>query len=241
MLCILNKSLDAGFNLASEDYLLRHFSEDVFMLWRCESSVVIGRNQNILKEVDLDYASKNRIQLWRRHSGGGAVFHDLGNINIAFIETSDNPEFSQYARRIQSILQNMGLSTQVDNRNGLYMNGLKISGSAQFLRKNRLLFHATLLFSTDLTHLYKVLNGPATDLQDDMQTSNKPYVQSVKSPVTNIQEHLSQTWSINDFTNALLKYQLKNMAGSRRYEFNSEDLKAINRLKNDTYRPLSTN
>jgi lipoate---protein ligase len=241
MLCILNRSLDAGFNLAAEEYMLKHFSEAVFLLWRCQSSVVIGRNQNLRQEVDVDYADKNHIQLWRRLSGGGAVFHDEGNLNIAFIETNQNPDYSQYARRLQSILQNFGVTTQVDGRNGLYMNGLKLSGSAQFLRKNRLLFHATLLYSTNLTHLKRVLDSPTSDLEDNQVASKRKFVQSVRSPVLNIQEYLNPGWTMDDFINALLVYQLNTVTGSRLYEFSSDELNAINRLKNDTYRPLLMN
>jgi len=230
MICIDNQHKDAYFNLAAEEYLLEHFSSDVFMLWQNDSSVIIGKNQNIQAEVNLDFARENNIKVVRRHTGGGAVYHDAGNLNLTFIETDDHPDFGKYTKRILAMLSAIGIEAQADERQSIYIDGLKISGCAQFIRKNKILFHATLLFSSDLSNLFSTLNG----LHTVSETENNHYVKSVKSPVTNISEHLSEPLQLSDFKKMILNDFLGN-AGNSMYAFSKEDTTAINKLKREKY------
>jgi len=158
MLCIHNTHTDAWFNLAAEEYLLKNFSEDIFMLWQNEPAVVIGKYQNIRAETDIEYARQKRIRLARRYSGGGAVYHDMGNLNLTFIENSNQIRSSVFTESIIRFLEHYGLHARSDERQGLTIDGLKISGSAQAIHKQRMLHHATLLFSTDL----EILDGPSS-------------------------------------------------------------------------------
>ena len=104
MLLIYNETTNPFFNLAMEEYLLKNFDEDIFILWRNESSVIVGKNQNALSEINLDYIKENSIPVVRRQSGGGAVFHDLGNINFTFI-ANNNDNFSDFKRFTTPIIE----------------------------------------------------------------------------------------------------------------------------------------
>ena len=139
MLCIHNTHTDAWFNLAAEEYLLKNFSEDIFMLWQNEPAVVIGKYQNIRAEMDIEYARQKRIRLARRYSGGGAVYHDMGNLNLTFIENSNQIRSSVFTESIIRFLKHYGLHARSDERQGLTIDGLKISGSAQAIHKRRML------------------------------------------------------------------------------------------------------
>ena len=157
--CIYSPYTDIYFHLAAEEYLLKQGTEDVFMLWQSVPSVVIGKHQRLRSEVDKEWAKQHRIAIARRFSGGGAVYHDLGNVNFTFIETvSRLPEFVHYLQRTLDFLSFIGIEAKGDERLGIYLNGLKISGSAQCVHKDRVLYHCTLLYDTDLTILNKVLN-----------------------------------------------------------------------------------
>ena len=116
MLCIHNTHTDAWFNLAAEEYLLKNFSEDIFMLWQNEPAVVIGKYQNIRAETDIEYARQKRIRLARRYSGGGAVYHDMGNLNLTFIENSNQIRSSVFTESIICFLKHYGLHARSDER-----------------------------------------------------------------------------------------------------------------------------
>jgi lipoate---protein ligase len=235
MICIDNPHTDAYFNLAAEEYLLKHFPSDVFMLWQNESSVIIGKHQNIEAEVNLDFARSNQIKVARRYSGGGAVYHDFGNLNLTFIESSEKPDFTKYTRQILAILASIGIQAQADERQSIYIDGLKISGCAQFIRKNKVLFHASLLFSTDLSNLTSTLNSLYKDTENGVQPVLKHYVKSVKSAVTNISEHLQTPLQLSDFKQIILSSLLGVNAGNSLYSFSKDDIAAINKLKIEKY------
>ena len=133
MLLIYNEKTNPFFNLAMEEYLLKNFDEDIFILWRNESSVIVGKNQNTLSEINLNYIKENSIPVVRRQSGGGAVFHDLGNINFTFIASNN------------------------DNFSDLLIDGCKFSGNAQYNYKNKVMHHGTLLFSSQISDISNAL------------------------------------------------------------------------------------
>ena len=145
MRCFHNTFTDIYFHLAAEEYLLKQETDSVFMLWQDTPSVVMGKHQSVQLEVNREWAEEQQIQIARRFSGGGAVYHDLGNVNLTFIETvSRLPDFSLYLHRILDFLKLIGLPAKGDERLGIYLDGLKISGSAQCVHKNRVLYHCTL-------------------------------------------------------------------------------------------------
>ena len=145
MVSILNDSTDAYFNLAAEEYLLRSFGQDVFMLWQNEPSVVIGKHQNVWAEINPAFIQERDIKVVRRFSGGGAVYHDLGNLNFTFIESSRNADFDKYTSLMVDLLAEVGVPAEADSRRGLTVQGLKISGSAQCIHRGKCMYHATLL------------------------------------------------------------------------------------------------
>ena len=148
--CIYSPFTDIYFHLAAEEYLLKQGNENIFMLWQDTPSVVIGKHQRLRSEVDKKWAEQEQVHIARRFSGGGAVYHDLGNINLTFIETAPRlPEFVTYLQRTLDFLNSIGLMAKGGERLGIYLNGLKISGSAQCVHKNRVLYHCTLLYDTD--------------------------------------------------------------------------------------------
>jgi Lipoate-protein ligase A len=218
MICINNKYTDPYFNIAAEKYLLQHSFKGVFMMWQNEPSVIIGKHQSVRAEVNMDFADRHGIKIGRRISGGGAVYHDLGNVNLTFIESNKKPDFNKYPHMITDFLATIGIQAQPDKRLGLTINGLKISGSAQYIYKDRTLFHASLLFSTDLFVLENVLDSHDTD--------PRIYLRSVKSPVTNIGEHLSVSMRIEEFKQLIMKY-----FSGENYLLNSQDITEIERLK----------
>lgn len=239
MICIDNPHTDAYFNLAAEEFLLKNFSSDVFMLWQNDSSVIIGKHQDIHAEVNLDFARKNHIKVVRRYSGGGAVYHDAGNLNLTFIESSNHPDFGKYTRQLLEILSMIGIQAQADERQSIFIDGLKISGCAQFIRKNKVMFHASLLFSTDLSNLSYILNSSYAASEKGLQ--QKSYVKSVKSPVTNICEHLQGPLQLSDFKQIILSSLLGKHTGNSLYRFSKDDVAAITKLKKEKYSTTNWN
>jgi lipoate-protein ligase A len=199
MLLIYNDKTNPYFNLAMEEYLLKNFNEDLFILWRNESSVIVGKNQNTLSEINLEYIKENNIPVVRRQSGGGAVFHDLGNINFTFI-ANDNNSFSDFKRFTQPIidlLKTLDINAEFSGRNDLLIDGKKFSGNAQYNYKNKVMHHGTLLFSSQIGDLSNALKVKPIKFEGKG-------IKSVKSRVTNISEHLKYDIDIlefKDFTN----------------------------------------
>ena len=228
--CIYSPFSDIYFHLAAEEYLLKQGNEDIFMLWQDTPSVVIGKHQRLRSEVDQEWAEREQVHIARRFSGGGTVYHDLGNVNLTFIETTPRlPEFVTYLQRTLDFLNSMGLMATGGERLGIYLNGLKISGSAQCLYKDRVLYHCTLLYDTDLTALHEALNPEP--MVDDEMLSSVYAVPSVRSEVTNIRRHLS-AGTVTDFKEKAFQYFSKSQSVSA---FTREEIEAINQLREEKY------
>lgn len=228
--CIYSPFTDIYFHLAAEEYLLKQGNEDIFMLWQDTPSVVIGKHQRLRSEVDQEWAEREQVHIARRFSGGGAVYHDLGNVNLTFIETTPRlPEFVTYLQRTLDFLNSMGVMATGGERLGIYLNGLKISGSAQCLYKDRVLYHCTLLYDTDLTALHEALNPEP--MVDDETLSSVYAVPSVRSEVTNIRKHLS-AGTVTDFKEKAFLYFSKSQSVSA---FTREEIEAINQLREEKY------
>ena len=235
MLCINNTCTDAYFNIAAEEYLLKNFTEDVFMVWQNEPSIILGKHQDVWAEVNIDFVRDKHIKVVRRYSGGGAVYHDLGNINVTFIERNNTLDFDKYTNLTLDILSRMGVNAQADKRRGLNIDGLKISGSAQSIHKNRVMYHATLLYSSNLEYLTTSLESGRDYSENSQNLQSKIYVRSVKSPVTNISQHISNPLAIEDLKALILNDFIDSNPGNKQYKFSELDIAAISVLKDEKY------
>lgn len=153
MLYVINDNTYPPRNFAIEEYLMKDTDEEVFMLWRNEHTVIIGKNQDAYAEVNMDYLKENNIGLHRRKSGGGAVYHDLNNLQYSYIsskiDAKGTESFKLFARPVVDALKSLGLNAEFTGRNDILIDGEKVSGNAQYRNKGRIVHHGTLLFKTD--------------------------------------------------------------------------------------------
>lgn len=228
MLCIYNSSQDPYFNLATEEYLLKNFDVDIFMLWRNDKSVIVGKYQNSAAEINLDFVREQDIKVVRRLTGGGAVFHDLGNVNYTFIGAKGSGDFRTFSEPILQFLNSVGVPARFEGRNDLTIDGRKFSGTAQCVYRNRILHHGTLLFSSEMEDLTAALKVNPLKFKDKA-------VKSVRKRVTNISEHLPQPMSVTDFINSVMCYVQTNAEDAVSYELSEQDLQSIRSLRDSKY------
>ncbi len=204
------KTTDPYVNLAIEEYLFDKFTDDFFIIWQNEPTVVIGKNQNVYAEIDHTYLKSNNIKVARRITGGGAVYHDLGNVNYSFIgsNSEEGINFERFTAPIISLLSKMGLSAELSGRNDILIDEKKISGNAQCNRKGRVLHHGTLLFNSDLSVLSRVL-------QVDPEKLRSKALNSTRSRVTNIKELLSFDMSTEEFMDSLEELAINELSAER--------------------------
>ena len=179
--------------------------DDVFMLWQNEPTVVIGKNQNAYAEVNREYTDSHGIHIARRITGGGAVYHDLGNLNYTFISVGNSEhtlDFAGFTAPIIDALASLGLSAKLSGRNDLEYEGRKFSGNAQYSHGGRVLHHGTLLFDTDLDILSSVL------LVDEEKIRAKS-IRSTRSRVANLKPLLSGVGSVGEFAERILDFVKK--------------------------------
>ena len=207
MTVIHHYSLDPHFNLAAEQYLLEG-SGDVFLIWRNARSVIIGKNQNAFGEVNVDFTEKSNIKVARRLTGGGAVFHDEGNINYTFItdDSGDGIDFARFTEPVCEALASFGISAALNGRNDLTVGEYKISGNAQCVYdtadgRKRLLHHGTILFSADISEM-------AGSLRVNEEKLKSKGIKSVPSRVKNIRDMAEYKGpeSPEEFADALVKF-----------------------------------
>ena len=238
VLCITDKGHDPYWNLAAEEYLLKEFSEPVFRLWRNSESVIIGQNQNAFAEINREWVSARNIPVVRRLTGGGAVFHDLGNINFSFIERRVPGEdasamFRRFTRPVIDTLQYLGIDARLEGRNDLTIGGRKFSGNAMAIHKDRVLCHGCILFSASIGNLSEALNSRPEKFIGKAVSSNR-------SRVTNISEHLHDPLTPEQFISMLKEQALSGKNGisgqhAGYYSYTAKDTAAINRLVEEKY------
>ena len=232
MICIKNHSTNPYFNLAAEEYILKNFSDDCFMLWRNKSAIVVGKHQNTLAEINYEFVKEHNIDVVRRLSGGGTVFHDLGNLNFTFIENAKDEknlvDFKKYTKPILEVLHSLGVDAKFEGRNDIMIKGKKISGNAEHLFKKRVLHHGTLLFSSEIANLSQALKVNPLKYQDKG-------VKSVRSRVTNISEHLNVPISVMEFHDKIFEFIQDSYPNVEIYEYSSKDIKEINKLVEKKY------
>ncbi|CAM3669951.1 lipoate--protein ligase [Erysipelothrix urinaevulpis] len=221
---LINNSTNPYFNLALDEYAMKHIDvdEDFFFLWRNEPAVIIGKNQNTAEEINQKYIDDNGVKVARRVSGGGAVYHDFGNLNFTFVINVDDPgkvNYKKYVQPIISALKEMGIEAEASGRNDILIDGLKISGNAQRMANGKLMHHGTLLYDVNIENMVQALN-----VDPDKITSKG--VKSVRSRVTNIKEHLPNSTDIFDFWDAL-QYYLSNEGQDEEIILSEEDIAKI--------------
>jgi len=237
MLIIRRPQTDPYFNIAAEEYFLRNFKEDIFMLWQNEPSIIIGKHQNTLAEINLNYITEHKIPVIRRITGGGTVFHDLGNINFTFIKNiigEDLIDFKRFTFPIIEVLKSLGVPAKHEGKNDIRINGLKCSGNAEHVFKSRVLHHGTLLFSSDLNNLGETLKSKEGNFISKAVKSNR-------SDVTNISDHLKQPLRIEQFIELVNNYLVANYPDTHYYELREQDMNAINTLANEKYKTWEWN
>lgn len=230
MLCIHLKNTDPYFCLAAEEYLLKNFTDDIFMLWQSENAVVVGKHQNAMAEINHRFVHEKNIAVCRRISGGGTVFHDAGNVNFTFIKNVKSPaeiSFKLFTSPVVEALAKLGIEATTSGRNDLLINGLKISGNAEHVYKNRVLHHGTLLFSSDLENL-----GQAIKVAPGKYEGKA--VQSNRSPVANISQFLKTPMKTGEFIQFLLDVQLENPE-NQSYVLNDIDIQAIEKSASEKF------
>src|SRR5574344_143850 len=236
MLFISDISVDPYRNLAEEEYLLKYKTEPIFRLWRNPNAMSVGRYQNTLAEIDVDYVKEHNIKVVRRLTGGGAVFHDLGNINFTFIQERTPGEdtsamFRRYTAPILEALNSLGVKAYLEGRNDLLIEGRKFSGNAVCIWKDRVLQHGTLLFDSSMSNL-------ASALKSRPEKFIGKAVQSNRSRVTNIKEHIKEKKDVLWFKDFLGDYVCKHWNGNDKavkYELSKSENEAVGTLKNIKY------
>ncbi len=218
----ISKTNDAYINLATEEYLMKNVDEEIFFIYQNSPAVIIGKNQNPYTEVGIDFLKENNIKLVRRLSGGGAVYHDLGNINYAFIlpgHSNNLYQFQEYSMPIvNSLKKNYNLPVEFSGRNDLLIEGKKISGSAQYVVDHRLLHHGTLLYNVDFRDVSKIL------LPNDDKLKSKG-VKSVHSRVGNLVT-FDGDWD-NIGVEKIIQSLINDIADDSEYHFNEHQLNEI--------------
>ncbi len=231
MLCIIRHETDPYFNLAAEEYVLKHLQRDCFMLWQNDNAIIVGKHQNTLAEINVEYVKEKDIKVVRRLSGGGAVFHDMGNLNFTFIASGENHklvDFRKFTLPILEVLRKLEVEAKFEGRNDLTIEGKKFSGNAEHVHKNRVLHHGTLLFSS-------VMADVSNALKVDPDKFNDKAVKSVRSRVTNISEHLKSPLTVLEFRDLILKHIMEATPDAELYTFTPEDVEAITKLKDEKY------
>ena len=223
MIFIDNKTTNPHFNLALEEYLLTKFDDEVFMIWQNEKSIIVGKNQNTLSQINYEYVRANKINVARRITGGGTVYHDHGNLNYTFI-SKFNGEFNLYSvfvAPIIEVLNDLGAKAELKGRNDIVIKDKKISGNAQCVLSNRILCHGTLLYDSNIDVLETALDVAGTAV-------SSVGVKSVRSRVTNILEQLDQQIDIDAFRTLVIA-KIVDKYNAVRYELSPDDIAQVNK------------
>ncbi len=232
MIYICSPSTNPSFNLALEQYIFDEMPKDkeYFMLWQNDNAIIVGKHQNTIAEINQDFVNKNNISVVRRLSGGGAVYHDMGNLNFTFIVNDNNInkfDFNVFCRPIIKALEKIGVNSQLNGRNDITINGKKFSGNSQYIKKNRIMHHGTLLYNSNLSVISKALNVS----KDKIESKG---IKSIKSRVTNIKDYMSEDIPLSEFKNILLKYMFQE-ENIKEYILTENDINKINNIKEKIY------
>lgn len=226
------KTTDPAFNLAAEQYVFDSLPRDrmYFMLWQNDNAIIVGKHQNTMAEIDQSFVDSHGIRVVRRLSGGGAVYHDLGNLNFTFITDSvrgGKLDFRLFCQPVIRVLTALGVPAELNGRNDMVIGGQKFSGNSQYLRGGRVMHHGTILFDSDLSVVSRALRV-------DPEKIRGKGIPSVRSRVTNVKPCLSASVTLEDFRGMLLDEILRANPGEP-YVFTEEDLRQIDTIRQERY------
>lgn len=227
---------DPYLNIAAEEYFVKQATEDMCMIWINERSVIIGKHQNAFAEINYPYVRANNIPVIRRISGGGAVYHDNGNINFTFIKKTNKTnqvDFERFTSIIVKFMQSFDIDVNINKRNSLFVGSLKFSGHAEHVFHNRVLHHGTILFDTDL----EVLQNCLTPVKE----YHGKAMASVRSGVGNIAPLLPEGIDIHQFINNLVAWLIDYYPESNSYELQPDEIDAIRQLTETRYKTWQWN
>ncbi|MDR2708791.1 MAG: lipoate--protein ligase [Elusimicrobiota bacterium] len=233
MIYLHSPSTDPYFNLALEQIVFDDFDarQSYFMLWQNDNTIVVGKNQNTAEEINAAFVKEKSINVVRRLSGGGAVYHDLGNLNFTFItDVKDCARLNLafFCEPIVKTLKGLGIEdVQIDGRNDITIAGKKFSGNAQYIKRGRIMHHGTIMFDSDLSTVSKALNV----LPDKIVSKG---FKSVKSRITNILPHLKNKITLKEFENVLIE-NIFDKNDFKNYTLTDEDLKKVYILRDEKY------
>jgi lipoate-protein ligase A len=231
MLYIDNERTNPYWNLALEEYLLKNSTQEFFILWRNAPSIIIGRNQNTMSEISDEYVREHSISVVRRLTGGGAVFHDLGNLNYTFIVNDSEGsgfDFKIHTAPVLEVLHSLSVNAELSGRNDLTIGGRKFSGNSQCRHRGRLLHHGTLLFSSSISDISSALKVDASKFEGKG-------VQSVRSRVTNISEHLKAPLTLTEFKRLITAHIQNSHREFEIYNLSEQDIASVNQLEKKKY------
>ncbi|MFB1081422.1 lipoate--protein ligase [Jeotgalibacillus sp. JSM ZJ347] len=241
MLFIDNKGItDPKINLAIEEYALKNLNveeESYLLFYINKPSIIIGKNQNTIEEINTDYVEKNNIQVVRRLSGGGAVYHDLGNLNFSFITKDDGESFHNFQKFTEPVvdaLKQIGVPAELKGRNDLLVGERKISGNAQFSTKGRMFSHGTLMFDSEIDNVVSSLKVR----KDKIESKG---IKSIRSRVANISEFLEEKVTIEEFKQLILRHIFGSEEEIKEYVLTEEDWKKIHELSEKRYQQWEWN
>ena len=239
MIYIESESFDPHFNLALEQYVFDNLdkNENYFMLWQNDNAIIVGKHQNTVAEINAEYTKENNIKVVRRLSGGGAVYHDLGNLNFTFIVSAgggyEQFNFSDFCKPIIELLNSLGVNAVLNGRNDMSIEGKKFSGNSQYAKRGRIMHHGTIMFDSDLD----IVGNSLVVSKDKIQSKG---VTSIRSRVTNIKPHMQTDVSIEEFKRLLVNHVFKG-AEVPQYHLTEEDIKKIEALASEKYRTWDWN
>ncbi len=195
------KSTDPAYNLALEETLLNNSVFSYILVWQSDNAVIVGKNQVTVNELDTMKAESFGTKVFRRISGGGSVYHDVGNVNFSYIESNTTGEgsFKYYTSVVIDYLATLGVEAQFAGRNDIVVDGKKISGNAQHISGKRIIHHGTLLFNSNLEYASDILTP------DNQKMKNKG-ISSVKSRIANIKDYISKDITTDEFIEGLIEY-----------------------------------
>ena len=223
---------DPSYNLAMEQYVFDCLPRDrmYFMLWQNDNAIIVGKYQNTLSEINLEAVERRGIRVVRRLSGGGAVYHDMGNLNFTFITDAASGtalDMKLFCQPVVRTLAALGVHAEVNGRNDITIDGKKFSGNSQYLRQGRVMQHGTIMFNSELSVVSEALQVDPTKFQTKG-------VRSVRSRVTNVADHLDRPVSLPEFRRILLENILRENPGQP-YPLTPKDLAAVEKLREERY------
>lgn len=234
-----NGITDPALNLALEEYILRSLpdTDDYLLFYINEPSIIIGKNQNTVEEINAEYVEQNRLHVVRRLSGGGAVYHDLGNLNFSFIMKDDGQSFHNFKKFTEPVVQalrGLGVEAELTGRNDIQVGERKISGNAQFQTRGKMFSHGTLLFNSEVENIVSALKVNA---EKYVSKSTK----SIRSRVANISEFLASPMTIEQFRETLLRSIFGQAEQIPAYELTEQDWANVRKLADERYRSWEWN